>query len=70
MLQTLDLLCSMHEAEVILSGKYAGHMLTKKGVRSGTSSEPVSCFSRKHSLLHAIHLSEQFLTAVLHLEEK
>lgn len=27
----------------------AGHTLTKKGVRSGTSSEPVSRFGRKHS---------------------
>ena len=47
MLKTLDLLCSMCEVEEILSGKYVGHILTKKGVRSGTSSEPVSCFQQK-----------------------
>lgn len=67
MLKTLDLLCSMREVEVILSGKYTGHMLTKKGVRSGTSSEPVLCFSRKHSSY--MPLGEQLLTAVLHLEK-
>lgn len=67
MLKTLDLLCSMSEVEVILSVKYTGHMLTKKGVRSGTSSEPVPCFSRKHSSY--MPLREQFLTAVLHLEK-
>lgn len=68
MLKTLDLLCSMHEVEVILFGKYAEQGLTKKGVRSGIRSEPVLCFSRKHSSY--MPLGEQFLTAVLHLEEK
>lgn len=45
MLKPLDFLCSTQEVEVILSGKCAGH----EGGRSGTSSEPLLCLSRKHS---------------------
>lgn len=63
MLKPLDLLCSTHEVEVILSGKCAGH----EGVRSGTSSEPLLCLSRKrrsHVPLCAL------VTAVLPREER
>lgn len=63
MLKPLDLLCSTHEVEVILSGKCAGH----EGVRSGTSSEPVLCLSRKRSS----HLPlGALVTAVLPREER
>lgn len=47
MLETLDLPCSMHE--VVLSGKDAGQMLSKGGVRYGTSSEGTLCVSRRCS---------------------
>lgn len=67
MLKPPDLLCSMRVVEVVLSGNYAGRMLTKKGARSGMSSKPVRCFSRKRSSYTA--LGERFLTAVLHLEK-
>lgn len=67
MLETLDLPCSMHEVEVVLSGKDAGHMLSKKGVRYGTSSEGILCFSRRCS--SCTPLGERILAAALHLEE-
>lgn len=63
MLKLQDFLCSRREVEVILSGKCAGH----EGVRSGTSSEPLLCLSRKrssHVPLGAL------VTAVLPQEER